>query len=200
MPSPANRPTVKQRLLGAASSFRAITNARDANFAAVHEPFGAKQVRSLAVVRHRAGPVDRGQPTQLGELENSPQGQGLSIPEILDGFPRPESPGTGLSKSATFHHEPRETAAGGASQVFREVHRPFVAALGHAPPDLSTQEIDARSYSVTGLVLPVFGGLEETRAPHAKSNRLLGRKASLQSRLEFSTAGIQGSPSPQMNS
>jgi len=161
MPTPANRATAKQRLLGAASSLRAITNATDANFAGVHDPLSAKQVQSLAVARHRAAPVDRGQPTQLGELENSPQGRGLSI---------------------------------------REIHRRFVAALGHALPDLSAQEIDARSYSVIRLVLRVFGDFGETRAPHAKSSRLLGREAFLQSLLEFSTAGIQGSPFPQVNS
>jgi AcrR family transcriptional regulator len=214
MPRLENAPDTKKRLLdaaeqlfalrgAAATSLRAITNAAGTNPAAVHYHYGSKDELLLAVAQRRADPVNRERLKRLDDLEASAAGDALGVEEILDAFLRPEVLGTDLPFSAIVHHEPRESVAAIVPEVFGEVHRRFVAALGLALPDLGAQELDVRFHFVIGLMLHVLRGFTEMPVPGtdpgAGSAPRLDSESVLHALIEFLAAGLDAPSSLQVS-
>ena len=160
-----------ERLFGArgfeGTSLRRVTAEAGVNLAAVHYHFGSKEALLRAAAARRMEPVNRERLRLLDQIEAQPPSGAQSPEPILDAFFRPvllmqpRSPGEPSplrQLAAVLYSEPTEIVQPLVADLFGEVARRFVGALGRALPHLSAEEVALRLQFSVGVLVHVTSG------------------------------------------
>ena len=145
------------------ASLRSITQAAEANLAAVHYHFGSKEALVREVLARRLGPLNAARLELLDKVEREHDKPPLE--EILRAFIQPalemmqqERGGHAFARfvSRTFS-EPDEEFRDLVMSQFREVVERFSAALQKALPGLPSEEMFWRFHFMVGSMIHTAG-------------------------------------------
>lgn len=201
-----------QRLLDAAerlfaergvrqTSLRAVTQAAEANLAAVNYHFGSKSGLLRAVLERRVAPMNDERLQRLDAAEASAGSRGPELHAVVEAFLAPAVKiGRGEGRHffalvARLHSEPDEAVRREFMQRFDAVSARFLPALQRCLPELSVPELFWRIHFVVGALCHVVGNcllLQDMSqgACRADDDEALPRL------IAFSVAGLRA-PAPQ---
>jgi AcrR family transcriptional regulator len=182
------------------TSMRSVTAEAGANLAAVHYHFGSKEELFRAAASRRMGPANGERLRLLDEIEARAGSGALPLEPILDAFFRPVlsmeprsagEPSPLRQLAAVVYRERTEVVQPLIADLFGEVARRFVAALGRALPHLCAEEVALRlQFSVGVLIHVTSGHLADVAQPEMPA---LARddEALLPAMIAFAAAGLR---------
>jgi AcrR family transcriptional regulator len=167
----ALKPSVRQRLMDAseqlfadhgwnAVSIRTIVAAADVNLAALHYHFGSKEQLLAEIFAARAKPIVEERLRLLAQAERSGETP-LPLERILEAFLRPALTigsdqrfgGRAFVKlRARLAIEPEEVSRKILANAFDESSGAFLAALGHALPEIPRADLEWRFHFMLGAM------------------------------------------------
>ncbi len=149
------------------TTLRAVTQAAEANLAAVHYHFGSKEALLDAVVERRAQPANQERIRTLECLESESGGAPLDVRSILSAYLMPSLRGLPESMQGTanmarllvrIEAQPPEIVERLFRRNFGDINKIFVERLQDSLPELPKETVAERFRLTMGLIASIFSG------------------------------------------
>jgi len=183
-----------------ATSLRAITSQAQANLGAVNYHFRSKDALILAVLRRRMQPLNHERLELLAKFEQHAGGQPLPVEKILEALFRPpvELVARGAKGGRYFLRligqclaEPGAYLQPLIQEEFAEKNRKFHAAIKHALPYLSNEEVHWRLHFANGVFLHTIASADVLELSSGGKCRVTSVEGTLRKMIPFCAAGLK---------
>jgi len=211
---PRDANETKERLLDAAerlfaergfegTSLRALTQEAGTSVSAANYHFGSKEELLRATLLRRVGPMNARRLERLDALERRAAGAPLPLEAILEAYLRPLFEEQEMRSHARFvaarlYSDPPELVSTLKQELFGEVSRRFLDALGRVFPERTRAELGLRFQFSVGSMVHVMSGnlqdaphLEEPEVQREAAGELLSDASVLRELVAFLAAGLR---------